>query len=141
MPAFPYSTPTTTFCATVRSANERASWKVRAMPRRQTRSGERPTSDWPRKLRRPASGRQKPAMQLNRVVLPEPFGPISPTISPSRTAKSTPSTATRPPKRLVTPLPSSTIIPLLLSTPLPARPAALDEAHHAARRDQHHHEQ
>src|SRR5436309_521595 len=69
------------------------------MPRWQTWSGLRPISDWPRKLRLPASGRYKPAMQLNRVVLPDPLGPISPTISPSSTCRSTWSSAARPPKR------------------------------------------
>src|SRR5882762_483115 len=43
-------------------------------------------------------------MQLNRVVLPAPLGPIRANTSPSSTSKLTLSTATRPPKRLVTPL-------------------------------------
>jgi hypothetical protein len=34
-----------------------------------------------------------PRMLLKRVVLPEPFGPITPTISPGPTLKLTPSTA------------------------------------------------
>ena len=34
------------------------------------------------------------------VVFPEPFGPIRAWASPRRTTRSTPSTATRPPKRL-----------------------------------------
>ena len=37
--------------------------------------------------------------QLNSVVLPAPFGPISPQISPSLTAQVTPSSARTPPKR------------------------------------------
>src|SRR5436305_11739351 len=40
---------------------------------------------------------------LISVVLPEPFGPIRPTISSSPTAKSTRSSATTPPKRQVRP--------------------------------------
>src|SRR6266849_566361 len=43
-------------------------------------------------------------MQLNIVVLPAPLGPMSANTSPSSTSKLTLSTATRPPKRLVTPL-------------------------------------
>ena len=41
-------------------------------------------------------------MTLNAVVFPAPFGPISPTISPARRSKDTSSSATMPPKRLVT---------------------------------------
>src|SRR5271167_1634805 len=44
---------------------------------------------------------------LNSVVLPAPLGPISPRISPSARVKVTSDTATKPPKRLVTPLTSS----------------------------------
>src|SRR5689334_10664983 len=44
---------------------------------------------------------------LNRVVLPAPFGPISPTIAPSGIVRSTWLTATRPPKRRTTPRASS----------------------------------
>src|SRR5438445_13360761 len=43
-------------------------------------------------------------MQLNIVVLPAPLGPMRANTSPSSTSKLTLSTATRPPKRLVTPL-------------------------------------
>src|SRR5687768_14072735 len=41
-------------------------------------------------------------MALNNVVLPAPFGPIRPTISPGSTVRSTASSATSPPKRSVT---------------------------------------
>ena len=41
-------------------------------------------------------------MQLNMVVLPAPFGPITAVISRSRAAKETSFTAMRPPKRMVT---------------------------------------
>ena len=42
-------------------------------------------------------------MQLNIVVLPEPFGPINPRISPSATSKDTSLSAVNPPKRLTAP--------------------------------------
>src|SRR5687767_7342671 len=42
-------------------------------------------------------------MHSMSVVLPAPFGPMRPTISPSRTARSTSSRAARPPKWTVTP--------------------------------------
>jgi len=41
----------------------------------------------------PDVGRIWPRMLLNSVVLPEPLGPITPTISPGPTEKLTPSTA------------------------------------------------
>src|SRR3954453_11634359 len=47
-------------------------------------------------------------MQLNAVVLPAPFGPISPTISHSSTRRSRLSIATSPPKRMVRSRTSST---------------------------------
>src|SRR5881396_3062477 len=40
-------------------------------------------------------------MQLNSVVLPAPFGPMSPTISPGSMASDTSRLASRPPKRLL----------------------------------------
>src|SRR5262245_15326569 len=49
----------------------------------------------------PAEGRSAPEMQLNSVVLPEPLGPMSPRISPSRTSIETSWRAVKPPKRLV----------------------------------------
>ena len=42
-------------------------------------------------------------MQLNSVVLPAPFGPISPQMAPLATSKLTSSSAVTPPKRIVTP--------------------------------------
>src|SRR4051812_15906177 len=52
-------------------------------------------------------------MQLNAVVLPAPFGPISPTISHSSTRRSRLSIAVRPPKRMVRSRTSSTDIAAL----------------------------
>src|SRR5580658_1947275 len=43
-------------------------------------------------------------MQLKSVVLPAPFGPMSPTICPWSTSKWTPSSAVIPPNRTCTPL-------------------------------------
>ena len=51
---------------------------------------------------RPAVGRRTPLATLRSVVLPLPFGPISPTISPSSTYSETPSSARRPRKCLAT---------------------------------------
>src|SRR5436305_8356708 len=49
-------------------------------------------------------------MQLNAVVFPAPFGPIRPTISHSSTFSAKPSTAVRPPNRMVRSRTSSTDI-------------------------------
>src|SRR5690606_33415559 len=61
----------------------------------------------PASVRRPAVGRSVPAIRLNRVVLPAPFGPISPVTVPAPTANETSSTARTPPKRLTSPVPTS----------------------------------
>ena len=46
----------------------------------------------------PDSARIVSSIRLNRVVLPDPFGPIRPVIEPSGTVKEAPSTAFTPPK-------------------------------------------
>src|SRR5512136_2106717 len=61
----------------------------------------------PSKRMPPSSFLSVPAMQLTSVLLPEPLGPIRPTRSPGPTAKSTPSSAVKPPNRLMTPDTSS----------------------------------
>ena len=48
-------------------------------------------------------------MTLKTVVLPAPFGPISPDTTPRETSNETPSSATMPPKRNVTSLTESSI--------------------------------
>src|SRR5262245_47519719 len=59
-----------------------------------------------------------PLMQLNTLVLPAPFGPISASNSPRSTLSDRPSSTTRPPKRSVRLSTSSSAIP-------PPRPAVL----------------
>ena len=49
----------------------------------------------------PASGFSSPAIVLNSVVLPAPFGPINPPMTPAGKSKDIPSTAVKPPNRLV----------------------------------------
>src|SRR5690606_29694448 len=51
---------------------------------------------------RPWSGRYNPAISLSMVDLPAPFGPIRPSIVPSRTETESPPNARRPPKRFDT---------------------------------------
>ena len=50
----------------------------------------------------PSSARTKPLNTSKSVVLPAPFGPSRPRISPSRTSNETPSSATTPPNRFDT---------------------------------------
>src|SRR5205823_3092760 len=57
-------------------------------------------------------------MQLKIVVLPAPFGPMSPTISNSPTRRLTSCSAWRPPKRIETPVVSRTDIDALRSPAL-----------------------
>src|SRR5690348_5117087 len=66
------------------------------------RSGRTPASERPSKRMSPSSRRALPAMSENSVVLPAPFAPISPQISPASTAKVTSRTASTPPKRFET---------------------------------------
>ena len=53
------------------------------MPLWQMRLAGRPAISSPSNLIEPAVGAYMPAMQLKIVLLPEPFGPIRPRISPS----------------------------------------------------------
>src|SRR5688572_29856691 len=63
-----------------------------------------------------------PLIRLKTVVLPEPLGPMRPTISASSTRRARSSTARRPPKSFVRPSVSrSAILPSR-----PARPRSLD---------------
>src|ERR1700692_2093602 len=58
---------------------------------------------------RPVVGKVSPASQLKKVDLPAPFGPISPMISCSSTARSAPDTARKLPNAFDTFLASSSI--------------------------------
>ncbi len=69
---------------------------------------------------RPAVGRYSPVSTLMKVLLPEPFGPISACTVPRRTAMSTPSSAFRPPKCLAR--------PSMRSTASAAAPAVCDSS-------------
>ncbi|CAM5688113.1 hypothetical protein SGLAM104S_03389 [Streptomyces glaucescens] len=80
----------------------------------------------------PRVGTYRPVRQLKKVVFPAPLGPMRPTISPVFTVRSTPRTAVRPLKRIVTPLASSTavlvgavVVVVMAVTPLPWRRRSL----------------
>ena len=71
----------------------------------------------PSKRTVPLSERWLPVMRLKTVVLPAPFGPMSPTMVPSSTSKETSFTALSPPKDLVRSADPSR----LMGLPLPFR--------------------
>src|SRR5215469_6747362 len=71
------------------------------MPTSRWRAGRSVTSR-PAKRIVPASGRLRPATQRSRVVLPQPLGPSSATISPSAMPRETPSSAKVAPNCRVT---------------------------------------
>src|SRR4029077_5390547 len=60
-------------------------------------SGEARVTSLPSNTMRPVVGGMSPAIQLKKVDLPAPFGPIRPMISPSATMRSAPRTAKKPP--------------------------------------------
>ena len=84
--------------------NGRGIWKVRPMPRLMMRCGGQPADLAPLEADR-ARGRRAACRtsMLKIVLLPEPFGPIRPRISPCSTSNETSLTAVKPPKRLVRP--------------------------------------
>ena len=61
-----------------------------AMPWRVIRNAGQPVTSKPRTRTTPLRGGTRPSMLRISVVLPMPLRPISPTASPSRTAKSIP---------------------------------------------------
>src|SRR5262249_16081810 len=91
----------------------------------------------------PSSGAMTPAIRLNSVVLPAPFGPMTAKMSPDRTAKLTSCPATSPLKLFDTPLPSSSAsmarCPAVAALRIDAKHPAQRRPH--AFRQHHHHEQ
>ena len=78
-------------------------WNVRAMPSRTMRCGGVRVRSLPSNTMRPSFGRYSRVIKLNSVVLPAPFGPIRPPMSPGLELQSeTSASATTPPNRRVT---------------------------------------
>src|SRR2546430_14722457 len=82
-------------------------WNERARPLRARLGAGRRVTSWPAKRMRPASERRLPASWLISVVLPAPLGPMTASVSPSCTSRSTLSEARSAPKLLQRPLTSS----------------------------------
>src|SRR5579862_5747419 len=95
------------FSRTLSPPNGWVIWNVRTTPWPQMRCGFRPVMSAPNARTRPRSGRMKPAIIANSVVLPAPLGPISATMRPSGTASETSRTAARPPNDFARPSTSS----------------------------------
>src|ERR1700748_3615953 len=108
------------------------------MPRRQTSSGGSPSMRPPWNAMAPSSGANTPAIRLNSVVLPAPFGPITAKIEPCGTEKLTPATARSPWKFFVTPSTSRSaamshlrrLAPLQAQQARDRRPDAVRQQHH-----------
>ena len=75
------SAATSTFSRTLSDANDRECWNVRARPARPRRCGLHRVTSRPDSSTVPAVGKSKPVSTFTSVVLPAPFGPISPTTS------------------------------------------------------------
>ena len=76
---------------------------MRAMPRRARWWGGSSDRSSPSRTTLPQVVSCRPVMTLNVVVLPAPFGPISPVMRPASTSRSTSRTAWLPPKWTLTP--------------------------------------
>src|SRR5437870_8629793 len=123
--------PTSTLSNTVSPLKSRTPWNVRAIPLAGSSGGARRLTAGPSGRRRPPSARGCREMRLMSVVLPAPFGPMSPKACPAATARSTRSTAWTPPKVLLSCRVSSNIRGSDLGEA--ARLAKLGERHDPAR--------
>src|SRR5271169_1320328 len=105
------------------------------MPAKARASGRACVMSCPAKTIVPVVGMVSPARQLKNVDLPAPFGPISPIMSPSSTARSAPRTARNSPNALETLVASSST----QSSPQIGRDSApeIEQAAGLEARDQH----
>src|SRR5918998_3741620 len=101
-PVWPLA-PSFMFSITVRRDSALVSWKVRTMPFCATRWAGSPRRGLPSSDHTPVLGLSKPVSRLNSVVLPAPFGPIRPVMTPRWNSMWSTLTALRRPKRRVSP--------------------------------------
>src|SRR3954452_11220076 len=80
------------------------------MPLLIMRYGGAPAISAPANFIEPAVGGKVPESMLKIVLLPEPFGPIRPSISPCSTLNDTLLTAVKPPNRFTRPSTTSTAV-------------------------------
>src|ERR1035437_6264089 len=86
----------------------------------------------------PDVGRCAPVRHEKRVVLPAPFGPMTPKISPGSTSNETALTATRPPKRFVSARTETMGSGIDVEAPESSREEPLHETEEALRFEKHH---
>ena len=86
------------FSRQVMDENSCAIWKVRSSPLWNSSCGGRPVMSSPSIVTLPEVGGSAPAITLNSVVLPAPFGPTRPVIDPLAISSEAPSTARKAPK-------------------------------------------
>src|SRR5688572_19428173 len=103
------------FCHTLSWPKRRMFWKVRAIPSCRRLWVGKPARFVPLKTISPDVSGNRPVTTFTAVLLPEPFGPIRPTISPSFTSRSSPSTALTPPKWRAARRSSSTAAPAIFT--------------------------
>src|SRR4051812_23315874 len=106
---------------TLSSANSCGFWNVLMMPEAAILSGLAPLISRPCQSTRPEVGTRSPARRLSSVVLPEPFGPMMPMISPRLISNEISDAATRPPNRFVRPWTSRNMAPALEQPTAPPR--------------------
>src|SRR5215207_2040057 len=95
---------TRTLSSTERCPNTAEIWNERTSPSRATSAGASLVMSCPRKVIWPRVGVRNLVSRLKTVVLPAPFGPMRAWIEPSRTARFTSFTATKPLNSLVSPV-------------------------------------
>src|SRR5215510_10812901 len=81
------------------------------MPATAWTSGDARVTSWPSNMIWPVVTGMSPAMQLKKVDLPAPFGPIRPMISPVSTVRLAPATARKLPQACETFIASSSMTP------------------------------
>jgi hypothetical protein len=92
-----------TLSTTVIRSNRPSSCRLREIPRPASWCGRSLRSSVPRQRSVPVAGWTNPHATLNNVVLPAPFGPITPSTWFGATSRETSDSATRPPKFTDTP--------------------------------------
>ena len=97
------SSDTASASRTVSPEKSRESWKERPSPSRARAAAVRSVTSTPANSTMPSSGRRKPEMTSNSVVLPAPLGPMIPTISPWSACRVTSIRAALPPNCSETP--------------------------------------
>src|SRR3954465_9016199 len=95
------------FSSAVRRGNSRRFSGTCAMPRATTACAGRPASEAPSKVSEPEVGSISFEMTRRSVVLPAPFGPMTPTASPARTSSVASNSAGKPPYPALTLLTAS----------------------------------